>query len=160
MRYPIDGNQRMHLLLNHFDDIKHCSCLTKTPCVEYHDPLCEYRVSMEGIANVDDNDTISIYGGTPSGGPLWGNTITIRGNTLTIDKLREIHDIMPSDPLEDWMRERGFDPKKGGRIILPKREAEKLGLPLPYYVTVSALVENPLLCIDPMHNTVYSVPNV
>jgi hypothetical protein len=63
MRYPMDDIKRMHLLLDHFDNIKHCSCFTKTPCVEYHDPLCEYRVSMESINVPDEVVEVKITSG-------------------------------------------------------------------------------------------------
>lgn len=75
-----------------------------------------------------------------SSNPAWEDTV------LTAEKLKEIATTMRSipDATRDWMIEKGFDPAKGGRLVLPITMVELVTHP-PEYIQFSYLVEGPLL---------------
>lgn len=68
--------------------------------------------------------------------------------TLNLDKLREIMESIPKDPLAEWMKSEGFDPKKGGKLYLPISMSKAMGGTLPYYVAYSHLIVDPILVSD------------
>lgn len=73
--------------------------------------------------------------------------------TLTLEKLREVIDSIPKDPLAEWMKAEGFDPKKGGKLYLPISMRKEMGSIIPYYAAYSHLIVEPILV-----NDIFSTP--
>lgn len=51
------------------------------------------------------------------------------------------------DPLEEWMKLQGFDPKKGARIVMAPGALEFGPYGPPYYVDVSPLLRKGTVCL-------------
>jgi hypothetical protein len=64
--------------------------------------------------------------------------------TLTIESLNAMLDLMPKCPIAEWMTAQGFNPKDGGILILPESMRNEFGS-LPSYAKVSKLVEQPVM---------------
>jgi hypothetical protein len=65
---------------------------------------------------------------------------------LTLDAILEAMRLIPPDPLADWMRSEGFDPKDGYKLILPSDMVLDWGaFGPPSYVRVSTQVEEPMI---------------
>lgn len=64
---------------------------------------------------------------------------------LTIDKLKEAMSKIPEDPVAKAMREQGFDPDDGCKLILPASRRANFGNYVPSYVQFSNLVEGAYL---------------
>ena len=76
----------------------------------------------------------------------WANTPTA---TVTLDDVlaawEELKKVCP-DPLAQWMREQGFDPDKGAKLLWPAEIPQDWGpFGKPTYVLLSKLMKHPLL---------------
>lgn len=69
--------------------------------------------------------------------------------TLDIAAVVAMLDKIPPDPLASWMRQQGFDPNRGGILVLPPEMATHLGPFLPRYVKLSKLTDVPVLVWSP-----------
>ncbi len=76
---------------------------------------------------------------------------TSQAEPLTVAKLQALVEKLPplDDPLADWMRELGFDPKCGGVLVLPAAQRAEWGFLPPDYLRFSAFVREPMLCQMP-----------
>ena len=77
--------------------------------------------------------------------------------TLTLEKLEKVFDTLKplgEDPLAKFMREKGFDHTKGGRLVLPGSMRGLFGyIGPPWYVRLSESVTAPTLYRDLTHPT-------
>lgn len=87
---------------------------------------------------VEDAIRESIYGSAVS-------SSTAQNLPFSPDGLKELDALMREcrDPLADWMRGQGFDPKDGCRLYLP--ECMKATIGHSPYVKYSPLIEKPVL---------------
>jgi len=81
---------------------------------------------------------------------------TAGANLLTLDTLQRIAEVvqaLPADPLEQRMVADGFDPKQGGILLLPKAFSTKEWGPFgpPDYVRFSHLIRVPTYVRVPIH---------
>lgn len=51
----------------------------------------------------------------------------------------------PNDPLADWMEHMGFNPRRGGLLLLPQFWKEEFKPPTPPYVVFSPRAQVPVL---------------
>jgi hypothetical protein len=51
----------------------------------------------------------------------------------------------PNDPLADWMEDMGFNPRRGGLLLLPQLWKEEFKPPTPPYVVFSPRAQIPVL---------------
>ena len=65
--------------------------------------------------------------------------------TLDLAAIEALLDSIPPDPLATWMRQQGFDPNKGGVLVLPPEMAVHLGPFTPHYIKLSKLTDVPVL---------------
>jgi hypothetical protein len=72
----------------------------------------------------------------------------IADKPLSFDALKEAIVAMPKDPLAEWMRDKGFNPNNGCKLILPEFMRDVAGKLPPDYMLFSEYVDSPLL-VDP-----------
>lgn len=83
-------------------------------------------------------------------------TASATAEPLTIDAIREAvgHlQALGEEPIRRYMREKGFDPDKGGRLVLPESMREKFSSMFgpPWYVKFSKIIEKDgFMFIDPL----------
>ncbi len=83
-------------------------------------------------------------------------------STLTKQILEDMFKTIPSNPIVDFMIAQGFDPAKGGVLVLPLEFEDKFftmfNLDLrPNYVIFSKIVQQPMLMMGPQH-VLYGTP--
>src|SRR4051812_7910622 len=64
---------------------------------------------------------------------------------LSFEALKALVDDMTRDPLADWMREKGFDPAAGCKLILPAQMRREYGACAPFYVDFSPFARDAVL---------------
>jgi hypothetical protein len=64
---------------------------------------------------------------------------------VTFDQLLDALESMPKDPIAEWMKDNGFDPDKGCKLVLPASMRSEMGLMAANYMMFSMLVSKPMM---------------
>lgn len=73
-----------------------------------------------------------------------GTTSTTTPSTITIDDIKRAIDLLPKDPLKEWMIKQGCNPDDGWKLLMPEPELQK-HTNFPGYVIPASLIDSPML---------------